>query len=257
MKNEKLRQDFLKLQKVFKNIKNDEITQKAEFIDLNKYLNIKLKFNNVKSNGGISFLKGNTVENSILLKNKNRPLILIFGSAYKPGGGVLNGAKAQEEDISRHSTFYFQVKDNNEFYGLIHKDYNYSDYALYVEKGLMLTDIYNFKLNEYKKVSFITIAAPNLSAFIKNKVSINEEDVYKIYKKRLKSFFNFAELKGYKEVIVGPWGCGVFGLSVKKTALIFKDILNEKIFSGNVIFSILDEEMFNIYKKIISDEENE
>lgn len=252
MENKKLREDFFKLQKIFKNLKISQITKKAEFIDLNNYLNIKLKINNVKSNGGISFLKGNTVENSILLKNKDRPLILIFGSAYKPGGGVLNGAKAQEEDISRHSTFYFQVKDNNEFYGLNHKDYNYSDYALYVEKALMLTDIYNYELNEYKEVSFITIAAPNLSAFIKNKININEEDLYKIYKKRLRSFFYFAELKNYKEVIVGPWGCGVFGLSVEKTALIFKDILSEKIFSGNIIFSILNDEMFNTYKKIIS-----
>lgn len=252
MKNEKLREDFLNIQKIFQKLKNNEITQKAKFIDLNKYLNVKLKFNNVKSNGGISFLKGNTVENLLLLKNKDRPLILIFGSAYKPGGGVLNGAKAQEEDISRHTTFYFQVKDNNEFYGLTHKDYNYSDYALYVEKGLMLTDIYNIKLKEYKEVSFITIAAPNLSAFRKNKININEDDIYKIYKRRLQSFFNFAELKGYKEVIVGPWGCGVFGLSVEKTAFIFKDIMNEKIFSGDVIFSILNEEMFNIYKKIIN-----
>lgn len=198
----------------------------------------------------ISWILDNTANTMTQLSNEDKPLIFIFGSAHKPGGGVLSGSRAQEEDISLHSSFYFQVQANP-FYKMEHKDYSYSDYGVYVKEGVVLTDIYHKPLEEYKSVSFVSIASPNLSAFNNSDISFNEEVLYKQYETRLRSLFSFAEYNGHKSFIVGPWGCGVFGLSPERTALIFKKIISEGWYSGNIIFSILDTTMFETYKTII------
>lgn len=199
----------------------------------------------------IDWILDNTANTMLNLNEQNKPLIFIFGSAYKPGGGILSGARAQEEDISLHSSFYFQVKDN-EFYKMKHKDYTYSDYGVYVKNGLALTDLEYRELPEFKNVSFVSLAAPNLSAFLNNKVKFDENELYQKYEDRLRSFFIFAENRGHKEIVVGPWGCGVFGLSPEKTSLIFNKIINENHYSGKIIFSIMNNEMFEIYKTNIS-----
>ena len=95
------------------------------------------------------------------------------------------------------------------------------------------------------------MAAPNLSAFLNNKVKFDENELYQKYEDRLRSLFIFAENRGHKEIVVGPWGCGVFGLSPEKTSLIFNKIINENHYSGKIIFSIMNNEMFEIYKKNI------
>lgn len=193
----------------------------------------------------------NTAHFMLEMNHDSKPLIFIFGSAYKPGGGVVSGSKAQEEDIALHSSWYFQARHNDDFFKMDHKDYIYSDYAVYTEKSLLMTDKYNQPLTEYKTISLITAAAPNLSAYKTNKIQIDSQKVYHAYEKRVRGLLNFAEQKGHKELVLGPWGCGVFGLSPTITANIFKRCLEENLYTGTVIFSILDINMFNEYKDII------
>lgn len=249
---EQRKEIFERLQTISSSLQKDDFSMPAQMINLaeEKYQSVgQIHSDTVKSD--IDWKLANTAETMANLSSDKKPLILIFGSAYKPGGGVLSGARAQEEDISLHSTFYFQVKDNDEFYKTKHKDYLYSDNALYAEHSLVLTDIQNNELQEYKKVSFITAAAPNLSAFKQNNKEINEEVLYSVYEKRLRGILSFAEINGHRELVLGPWGCGVFGLSPEKTASIFKKLIRENLYTGKIIFSIMDEKMFQIYKSII------
>lgn len=213
-----------------------------------KYQNVRDK---AEIQNKIEWHNTNTAHFMLDMNPANKPLIFIFGSAYKPGGGVISGSKAQEEDIALHSSWYFQARHNNDFFKMKHKDYTYSDYAVYTEKSLLMTDKYNQPLPEHKTISLITAAAPNLSAYKNNKIEVDSHKLYQAYEKRVRGLLNFAEQKGHKELVLGPWGCGVFGLSPTITANIFKHCLEESLYTGTVIFSILDINMFNEYKDII------
>lgn len=175
------------------------------------------------------------------------PLTLVFGSARNPGGGVLRGSTAQEEDIALSSTWYFNVKDNFEFYQLLHKDLTYSDKMLYVNEAYVVKD----ELGNYiapKKVSFIGGAAPNLNGMKSKEDAINEKVVYDILKKRIIGLLSFAELNNHKTFIVGAWGCGVFGLDAKQVADIFKECIVNKVYSGILVFAIMDAEQCKLFK---------
>jgi uncharacterized protein (TIGR02452 family) len=180
----------------------------------------------------------------------DNPLTLVFGSARNPGGGVLRGSTAQEEDIALSSTWYFNVKDSVEFYQLIHNDLTYSDNMLYVKDAYVVKD----ELGHYivpKKVSFIGGTSPNINGMKSKGEPINEKAIYEVFKKRIIGLLSFAELNNHKTFIVGAWGCGVFGLNPQKVAEIFKECIENKIYSGVLVFAVLDNEQYKLFKSII------
>lgn len=201
----------------------------------------------------------NKLDPSVIFHNENviktilryhNPLTLVFGSAKNPGGGVLRGSTAQEEDIALSSTWYFNVKDNTEFYELEHKDLTYSDKMLYVPEAYMINNQLGHSIT-HKKVSFIGGAAPNINGMKSSGKTINEKYVYEILKNRIRGLLSFAELNNHKTLIVGAWGCGVFGLDPEKVANLYKECIESQSYSGLIVFSILDIQQYDLFKTII------
>lgn len=236
-------QHFEKLTTYFNEfIKNNfEVQSKAEVLSL---LNDSTASHDKKVSK-ITFKQENAT--TALLDFKN-PLLLVFNSAYNPGGGVTRGSVAQEEDISLKTTWYFQVKHNTEYYNQHHDTLLYSDEALYIEKAFLLFDNY-FNQIEPKPISLIGAAAPNLAGMKNNPDrAVSEAVVYHTLENRLISLLKIAEEKKHDSLILGAWGCGVFGLDYKKVADIYNKILNANYYSGEVCFSILDSETFGYFK---------
>lgn len=179
----------------------------------------------------------------------NNSLILVFSSAKNAGGGVLRGSVAQEEDISRSTSWYFQVFDSD-FYKQTYQDPLYSSNSLYVKNGLILRDEYGL-FTTSKSVSLIGIAAPNINGIINSKLDINENFVYDTYKKRLISLLCFAEKENFENIILGAWGCGVFGLNIEKVTKIMNDVINSNYYTKQIIFSLTDNNSLNTFKKYI------
>lgn len=197
----------------------------------------------------ITFVNSGTTQ---AINTYTNSIALVFSSAKNPGGGVLRGSIAQEEDIARTTTWYFQVKDNP-FYLIKHSDLMYSSYALYVKSGYLLLDEYGINISP-KNVSLIGIAAPNLKGMINNNSVITMDVIYQTYKQRLSALFAFAEKENYESLIVGAWGCGVFGLDPSIVADIYNEVINKFLYTGQVVFSIPDKNTLNIFKTKIKDQ---
>lgn len=175
--------------------------------------------------------------------------VLIFASAKNPGGGVLNGSIAQEEAISYHSTWYFQAKENTQFYSnkgasALNKD------DISIANGFLLTDI-NHQEIKPKPISFIGCAAPNLAGIKSQGLNISEKIIYEHLNLRIQNILLAAESMNVKNLILGAFGCGVFGLDPVIVAHSFKHHIENNHFTGNIHFAINNSELASIFRNTI------
>jgi uncharacterized protein (TIGR02452 family) len=183
----------------------------------------------------------------------DEPAILIFGSAKHPGGGVERGSKAQEEDIALVSTWFFHAEPVKGFYQDREASALNSDKMLYAENGYILSDDYNRTIVPHK-VSFIGAAAPNLTGLREQQRlreharGITDDAVYALMEIRVQNLLMFLQSRGKKTVILGAWGCGVFGLDLKRVAGIFAKSLKTGMYSGTAVFAIPHAETLQVFK---------
>lgn len=180
----------------------------------------------------------------------SNPLVLVFGSAHKPGGGVLTGATAQEEDISLSTSWYFHVKDCDQFYKKEHKNLLYSDLALYVKDALLFRDAYGQPITA-TPISLIGAAAPNLNGMKKSNNVLSDKIIYDTLERRIDGVLGVAQKNNHPTLIVGAWGCGVFHLDPHTVAQTFKKCLNKKLYGGTVLFSIMDPQMCRVFESVL------
>lgn len=178
------------------------------------------------------------------------PLVVVFGSAHKPGGGVRNGARAQEEDLSLTTSWYFHVKDCDSFYNKQHPNLLYSDDALYVKHAVLLRDQYRNEI-EPRAISMIGAAAPNLNGMRSSNKMVTEKVIYETLERRIDGILALGHNNKHETVVFGAWGCGVFGLDPLAVANVFKKSLEKHIYGGTVAFAIMDPAMCQVFENVL------
>ncbi len=155
-----------------------------------------------------------------------RPLCLNFASAKNPGGGFLSGSQAQEESLARSSGLYACLLPMTEMY-----DFNrqvgtslYSDYMVYSPNVPVFRRDNGTLRNAPFLASFVTAPAVNAGAVEKNEPQ-NVKFILPTMTARLKRLLWVAGLHGHTTLILGAWGCGVFGNSPAVVAQLFADSL--------------------------------
>lgn len=172
-----------------------------------------------------------------------RNAVLNFSSYKNPGGMFINGSKAQEECLCHESFLYNVLKEfQDTFY-----DWNnqHKNKALYLNRGLYSPNIlFIRKNNNYleteimKFCDVITCACPNKSAAQKYQ-SVSDEENTEVLHSRIKFVLDIAKDNFVDTLILGAYGCGVFGQDPTEVASIFKEYLEttHKCFN-RVIFAI-------------------
>ena len=171
-------------------------------------------------------------------------LVMNFANARHRGGGFLNGANAQEEALCRESTLYSSLKSNAaaEMYDYNNRHRNPCMYnAMILSPNVcVFRDIKDEFLDEHFTTAVITVPALNKNGEAKN---IPQSIVDEVMASRLRNMFSAAAHFGYKNLILGAWGCGAFGHEPKTVAGYFYGLLISEEFAtyfDKIVFAILD-----------------
>lgn len=154
--------------------------------------------------------------------DNSTPCILNFASYKYPGGQFVNGSKAQEECLCHESFLFNVLKEFNDTYyawNIAHKNK-----ALYQDRAIWSPNITFFSNNQPFTCNVITCAAPNKTT-AKIYMNVTDEENTECLNSRIKTVLSIAAENNEKILILGAWGCGVFGQDANEVAEIFKDYL--------------------------------
>ncbi|WQJ53250.1 MAG: hypothetical protein [Wendovervirus sonii] len=168
-------------------------------------------------------------------------------ASYKwAGGGFIKGSMAQEEALCHDSTLY-NVIGNIKFEHEYKLNRNDLHKSMYTNFAIFSPDVVFVDDEDWYKVNVLTCPAPNYKAGKENGVSY--KDNLKCLKERAEFMIKVAKANNTEVLILGAWGCGVFGQNEHDLAIIFKDILNRYKFK-EVLFAIPDNAKLNEFKKV-------
>ena len=176
-----------------------------------------------------------------------------FASASNPGGGVKNGANAQEECLCRCSNLYLCLKMPklwDDFY-LPHRTARnplHNDDIIYTPGvRIIKSDTATPKLlpkSLWFDVDVITCAAPNLRERPGNSyntgdgsvpVKITDKELLQLHEKRLRKILDVAYIKGNEIVILGAFGCGAFSNNPYVVATAAKSVIKDYLYKFKII----------------------
>ncbi|MFF9408279.1 TIGR02452 family protein [Streptomyces anandii] len=174
-----------------------------------------------------------------------RTAVLNFASARNPGGGYLNGAQAQEEALCRASALYTCLLGAREFYEhhRAHRDPFYSDRVVHSPAVPVFRDDRGALLDEPYTAGFLTAAAPN-AGVVRRDAPERAAELPAALAARAERVLETAAAHGYRRLVLGAWGCGVFRNEPAQVAAAFLGLLGPggrfaDAFE-HVVFGVLD-----------------
>ncbi|MEU1501641.1 TIGR02452 family protein [Streptomyces sp. NPDC005732] len=170
--------------------------------------------------------------------------VLNFASARNPGGGYLRGAQAQEEDLCRASALYTCLLEVREFYDhhRAHPNPFYSDRVIHSPAVPVFRDGRGELLDEPYTAGFLTAAAPNAGVVLRTAPE-RADELPGALAVRAERVLETAAAQGYRRLVLGAWGCGVFRNDPAQVAGAFRGLLVGGRFQGyfdQVVFGVLD-----------------
>jgi len=168
--------------------------------------------------------------------------ILNFASARNPGGGFQNGSQAQEESLARSSGLFACLEaHHDDFYMPHRKD---PQDGLYSHAMLHSPNVPFFREDRGSFcplwcASVITSPAPNAGLAAPKQ---GQAVVDNIMEERCYHILRLARDRGHTDLVLGAFGCGVFGNDPKHVAACFCNLLCDSgEFAGHfrrIVFAI-------------------
>ncbi|MFE2561220.1 TIGR02452 family protein [Streptomyces sp. NPDC059352] len=176
----------------------------------------------------------------------DRPVaVLNFASARNPGGGYLNGAQAQEEALCRASALHATLLRAPDYYAhhRAERDAFYTDRVIHSPRVPVFRDERGALLTEPFTVGFLTSPAPNAGVVRRSTPELADR-LPAALAARAERVLETAAAAGYRRLVLGAWGCGVFQNDPAEVAGTFKVLLTgDGRFAGHfeeIVFAVLD-----------------
>lgn len=174
-----------------------------------------------------------------------RVAVLNFANPHYPGGGVFQGAKAQEECLCRSSNLYPCLEDGRvfaDFYSYHQKqtDYDFSHRLIYTPGVTVFKDDApvpkTMREADWFSVDVITCAAPYLA----KRRYVNQTVLKNLFKARIRNILEAAMDNGAEVLILGAFGCGAFRNPPEVVAKAFREVLAQQRYQAfrRIVFAI-------------------
>ena len=192
--------------------------------------------------------------------------VLNFANPEIPGGGVKNGAKAQEESLCRCSNLYpcltsLRVQEEFYKYHYLKKRFFYSDRVIYTKDVTVFKDDELDMLDKEKwfHVDVLTCAAPFTAkiGYVKDtfsgseKFKLSRTALMRIFESRIKNIINAAMDNEADILILGAFGCGAFRNPPDIVARAFKNVIQTNHYEecfDKIIFAVKSSNNDNPYE---------
>lgn len=183
------------------------------------------------------------------------PCVLNMASRQNPGGGVLKGSGAQEENLFRRSNLYvslYQFAEYAEQYGF---EKNVHQYPMNRNTGGIYSPVITvFRdteeagyelLKQPHKVAVVSVAAINRpDTVMKNEELRIANHHTEPTKEKIRTILRIAGLNGHDSLVLSAFGCGAYRNPPKHVAELFKAVFEEPEFKNRfrqVTFAIIDD----------------
>lgn len=219
--------------------------EKIEFKNIDNLINgtkfystkVNIKHNELpKYNTEIKVIDNDCIyaAKSLIDKGLN-PCVLNMASFHTPGGGVLNGSSAQEENIFRRTNLFlslYQFHHVGDLYGIKQKEERYP--LNYNFGGIYTPNVTVFKTSDDKNYTLLDepfeIGVVTLPAIKKPKTENGKlvPWVVDILLNKIRQILDIALENGHDSLILSAFGCGAYGTPPEEMAKLFKSVLSSE-----------------------------
>lgn len=155
-------------------------------------------------------------------------LALNNASPVHPGGGVRKGARAQEEDLCRKSTLLMSLESEDAFeyydYNRGLNNFNGSDACIISPNVEVIKDADGKKMRNTFTCAVLTCAAPKVN---RGYNGLNKGQYIELVRNRIYVMLKVSAYMGYRNLVLGAWGCGAYGNDARLISNIFYEAITD------------------------------
>lgn len=188
-----------------------------------------------------------------LVERGYNPILLNMANRHTPGGGVLNGARAQEESLFRQSDLCVSLYQYSDYHaGLLGLPKGGGAYPMDPNTG----GIYSGRVTFFRtsqRAGDKLLETPFTCAVV-SVAAINRPDLdahgrllpwaITATEKKIRTMLRIGLAHGHDAIVLGAWGCGAFHNPPEHMAEIFNAVLHEPEFENKfkvVRFAVIED----------------
>ena len=147
---------------------------------------------------------------AILEHGRGKTIALNFANAMYAGGGYILGGNAQEEALCRASLLYYTIRTAKSYYhaNRLHILPDYTNHMIYSRNVPVIRDNSGMLLQSLVTCDFITCPAVNRTFA---KFFFSQKKLNLIMEHRIENIIKLCAVQKPDVLILGAFGCGVFG----------------------------------------------